>query len=198
VNTFGNVCVMQVHREDHNGGGQPKGWVTDNPVDWDRVRWVAETALWTGGVSGEGRVAKTAGPVHLFRHAIYDNGAPADIQWVNLVLVDPGQTGELGPCAVALGAALNFLNASNTEVTVQNIVVRPPGRRRATSAAVRPIGADETVLNPVRGHFSHYGPEYGAGLLFGKYAGKFWVPSHARGKGGEGEPVRDYVLKPGR
>lgn len=36
---------------------------------------------------------------------------------------------------------------------------------------------------------------HGTGLLFGKLAGKFWRPAHARGTG-EAEP-RDYVLKPG-
>jgi hypothetical protein len=75
-------------------------------------------------------------------------------------------------------------------------VVRPPGRRRAGSGAARPIDAAETPLTSVRGHFARYGVEGREGLLFGKHAGKFWVPTHARGVGdGEPEPRR-YTLRP--
>lgn len=43
-----------------------------------------------------------------------------------------------------------------------------------------------------------YGPAYGRGLLFGKYAGRFWWAAHARGRAGDGdEPVqRTYRLTP--
>lgn len=223
VNTFGNVIAMQVHRRDWDGSTPSReDWRTDNEVDWASVRWIAESAVWVGGRS-HGKWLPATGPVHMFRHAIRGDGAPEDINW--LALLTPAgrfaERQELGDsnqgvwdaCMITLGAALNFLSCSNvdiaeprrarpfrrrlerTGVTVQEIVVRAPGKRRAASSAPRPIAADETAFSPVRGHFSRYGPAYDRGLLFGKYEGKFWVPAHVRGQG-EAAP-RDYVLKPG-
>lgn len=228
VNTFGNVIGLQVHRVDWDGSTpDARFWVSDNETDWSRVRWIAETAVWVGGVSGDGRPMPTSGPCHLFRHAIHEDGSPADINWVAL-MAPRGQSGRHDEvedenrrtweaAMVTLGASLNFLNASNvsiaepardrptrrrmarTGVTVQTIVVRPPGKRRAASTAARPIDDSETVVSPVRGHFSHYGEQYNRGLLFGKYAGKFWIPGHVRGAG-EDEPAapepKSYVLVP--
>jgi hypothetical protein len=224
VNTFGNVICMQVHRTDWDGSApSPEDWYTDNEVQWERVRWVAETAIWVGGVSGDGTVMPTSGPCHMFRHAIHNDGSPADINWLAL-MTKRGQRAERSgmqdanqatwdAAMITLGGSLNFLGASNvdiaepqrprplrrriarTGVQVQTIVVRPPGKRRARSAQARPIDAMETVLSPVRGHWSHYGPAFARGLLFGKLAGKFWVPAHARGGTEPAEP-RDYLLKP--
>lgn len=226
VNTHGNVLALQVRRNDWDGRTpDPQWWVTENEVDWSRVRWIAETAIWVGGRS-QGNPLPTAGPCHMFRHAIRDDGSPEDINWVALMdrrgeqvaahrrvptdgLGEPTWEAPL----VTVGAALNFLNATNVDVaepsrprpvrrrlarsgvTVQTIVVRPPGRRRAKSGTARPIDATESVLSPVRGHWARYGPAFDRGLLFGKYAGKFWIAGHIRGVG-EPEPVRDYVLKP--
>lgn len=223
VNTFGNVIALQVHRHDWDGSA-PDGrdWFTENPVDWPNVRWIAETTVWAGGRSGDGKYMPTSGPCHLFRHAIRGDGGPEDINWVALLgprghraerseFGDPNQS-TWDASMVTLGAALNFLNASNVEVaeplrprpfrrrlartgvTVQTIVVRPPGKRRAASSEPRAIETGEQVFSPVRGHWARYGVD-GRGLLFGKYSGKFWISAHVRGQD-EGEP-RDYVLKPG-
>lgn len=242
VNTHGNVLVLHVHREEWDGRTPAREWwFTENEVDWSRVRWIAETAIWVGG-SSHGKSLPTAGPCHMFRHAIRDDGSPEDINWVALmariddraasdVLHSEGVVYPLSAEAhrgiptnridgdtweaplITVGAALNFLNATNvdvaepsrprpvrrrlaaTGVTVQTIVVRPPGRRRAKTGAARPIDATESVLSPVRGHWARYGPAFDRGLLFGKYAGKFWIAGHIRGAG-EAEPVRDYVLQP--
>lgn len=219
VNTHGNVICMQVTRLDWDGS-TPSDWVTENRVDWTQVRWIAVTTIWVGGVSGDGRPMPTTGPCHMFRHAIRDDGGPEDINWVALLDrsgKDPNvQAWE--NALVTLGGSLNFLNSSNvdiaepvrpratrrrierTGVTVQTIVVRPPGKRRTKTGPdqARPIDAIENVLSPVRGHFSHYGDAYGRGLLFGKYAGKFWVPSHTRGADAGEAGEKTYVLKPGR
>lgn len=223
VNTFGNVIALQVHRHDWDGSTPSRqDWFTENEVDWSRVRWIAETAVWVGGRSGDGTYMPTSGPCHVFRHAIHDDGSPADINWLALLgprgrrlerqaLADPNQ-GTWDAAMITLGASLNFLGASNVEVaepqrprperrriartgvTVQAIVVRPPGKRRAASSAPRAIEAGEQVFSPVRGHWAKYGVD-GRGLLFGKYSGKFWISAHVRGQD-EAEP-RDYVLKPG-
>jgi hypothetical protein len=225
VNTFGNVICLQVHRKTWNGSTPARAdWFTDNPVDWPRVRWIAETAVWVGGVSGDGVMLPTSGPCHMFRHAIRDDGAPEDINWIALMArkgqfgkrgdIDDANQGTWDAAMITLGASLNFLNASNVDIAepvrprplrrrleragvqVQTIVIRPPGKRRVKSAQARPIDAAEMVLSPVRGHWSHYGEQYGRGLLFGRYSGKFWVVAHARGAG-EAEP-RDYLLKPAK
>lgn len=225
VNQHGNTVALQVHKAGWDGTTpSDEDWHTQNEVDWARVRWVAETPIWIGGRSGDGKHMPTSGPCHLLRHAIHDDGSPADINWVAL-MHKRGLTGEAhqigdpyteawDTATVMVGAALNFLGASNVEVaephrtrpfrrrlartgvTVQTIVVRPPGKRRAASSAPRPIEPGEQVFSPVRGHWARYGVEGREGLLFGKYAGKFWVPAFTRGQG-EAEP-RDYVLKPGK
>jgi hypothetical protein len=223
TNTFGNVLCLQVHLREWNRSTPSKDyWSTPNPVDWWRVRWVAETTIWVGG-STQGQALRTAGPCHMFRHAIYADGSPADINWVALMArrnqfsarhhVPAANSEETWEAPlITLGAALNFLNASNVDVAepvrsrperrrlartgveVQTIVVRPPGKRRAAGGASRPIDPSEAVLSPVRGHWARYGPQFNRGLLFGKYSGKFWIPGFARG-GGEAQP-RDYTLKP--
>ena len=76
VNSFGNVIVLQVHRDDWDG--TPHGdWYTQNDVNWPVVRWVAETDVWIGGKNGKGNLMPTSGPCHRFRHAITQDGAPA-------------------------------------------------------------------------------------------------------------------------
>lgn len=228
VNTFGNVVCLQVHRTDWDGTAPDRrDWYTDNEIDWTRVRWVAETAIWVGGTGGDGQPLPTSGPCHMFRHAIRADGAPEDINWLAL-LIRRGQRGRHGELVdenqgiwdsamVTIGGSLNFLNASNvdiaepirpratrrriarTGVMVQTIVVRPPGKRRAAGGAdARPIDATESVLSPVRGHWAHYGPAFNRGLLFGKYPGKFWIPGYARGAADSVETEpRNYVLRPG-
>lgn len=209
VNEHGNVMVLQVHQEPWD---EARRWETQNPVDWDRVRWLVESSVWVGGRDGTGRQVATHGPVRLLQHAVYDDGSPADMHWVALT----GRNDEPWMWEmpiVVLNASLNFLACSNVEVAeptrpfpvrqrlrkarvqVQTIVVRPPGKRRASSGAPRPVDELDTPLTSVRGSFGHYGPQFNAGLLFGKFAGKFWRPAHARGQG-EAEP-RDYVLRPG-
>lgn len=226
VNQHGNVTALQVNRRDWDGSTPSlDDWYTQNEVDWSRVRWIATTAIWVGGRNGAGQYLPTSGPCHLLRHAIYDDGSLADLNWVSLldrrglrketreVDCDPNRH-VWDTATVMVGAVLNFLGASNVEVAephrtrpirrrlartgvqVQAIVVRPPGKRRAVSAVPRPIEAGEQVFSPVRGHFVRYGVEGREGLLFGKYAGKFWVPAFARG--GLGDDVKDYLLKPGR
>ncbi len=226
-NTYGNVMVLQVHRKDHDGSVMPaEDWFTQNEVNWSSVRWLVATAIWIGGKSGDGRPLPTSGPCHMFRHAVRDDGAIEDINWIALLdrtgkqlssrrTVDvAGADATWEAPMVTVTAALNFLGASNVDIAepsrprpqrrrlerigvqVQTIVVRPPGKHRAKSAAARPIGADEALLSPVRGHWARYGERYNRGKLFGKYEGKFWISGHVRGAG-EVEP-RDYVLKPGR
>lgn len=218
VNSHLNTVVMQVHRTDHDGSEIPADeWRSEEKINWDRVRWIVEATIWIGGYSRTlGKAVPTSGPYHMFRYAIDETGKPENINWIAL-LNNPQPSDLSGVWSaelVTLGASLNFLNASNigvaeptrpraerrrldrTGVKVQTIVVRPPGRGRAPrDTAARPISDFETPLTDVRGHFGHYGPKYGKGLLFGRIEGKIWFNGYVRGTGDDSSP-RDYRLKP--
>ncbi len=49
------------------------------------------------------------------------------------------------------------------------------------------------ALHICRGHFATYGAD-GKGLLFGKHAGRYWIPMHTRGSVQEGMVVKDYAV----
>ena len=70
------------------------------------------------------------------------------------------------------------------------LVVRPPGVKAGTP------GQDIGILphHVCRGHFSEYGPEFGKGLLFGKLAGRFYMPPHLKGKEKNGTVEKDYIV----
>ena len=108
---------------------------------------------------------------------------------------------------VTLLGALKFMNCRNVElvdrqrpraqarriartgVTVKTLNVFPAGRSSRSSSKE---GTSAGVpLTSVRGHFTSYGPAYDRGLLFGKYEGRFWVPSYARGSAEHGEHQND-------
>lgn len=50
------------------------------------------------------------------------------------------------------------------------------------------------ALHICRGHFAEYGKD-GSGLLFGKLAGRFFIPMHARGNAKRGIVLKDYEVK---
>jgi hypothetical protein len=58
-------------------------------------------------------------------------------------------------------------------------------------------GGLRRALHIARGHFSHYGEEFGRGKLFGRLEGQFWIPQHVRGTPDRGAVVKDYVVKDG-
>lgn len=71
------------------------------------------------------------------------------------------------------------------------IVVKVPGKGTHTLAGPRRPGEAQIPAHMVRGHFAEYTEER---PLFGKYAGRFWIPAHVRGIG-DAQP-REYVVKP--
>lgn len=211
ANEHGNVIVMQSTATEFEKPERRELWEPAAPVDWGRVRWAIDTCLWIGGYSKAlGGVFQTAGPVHIWRSAVYENGEPADLHWVHLV--SEYDMSHWDMAHLVLLGALNFMNCRNVElveparerherkrlarlgVTVQTINVFPVGR---STRSVKGAGAGQGVpLASVRGHFAHYGPEYGRGLLFGKLAGRYWIPAFARGSKELGERERDYRLVP--
>lgn len=209
VNSHGNAVALQVHSDLWKG--RP-GWEEDHPVDWTQMRWFVETMMWVGGRDSDGTQVPTTGPTQGVHHAVYPDGRTASIRAFKLYADGDDQAGGTWGMPVAvLCSALNFLNCSNVElaeparprpqrrrlartgVTVQTIVVRPPGKR-TRSSGVRAADSLDTPLTSVRGHFAHYGPSYNRGKMFGKYEGKFWIPGYARGAGESAG--KDYILKP--
>jgi hypothetical protein len=212
VNEHGNVIVMTLAVDDHltltgKVGVDKEPWEPAEHTDWERVRWTMYAFVWVGGRS-QGSPSPTGGPAHLWKFAVYDDGTPADLHWVHLVPEYPMEHWDMAHL-VLLGA-LNFCNCRNVElvepkrpraearrvartgVQVHTINVFPTGKSARQAKADGGMG---TPLTSVRGHFACYGPDYGRGLLFGKYAGRFWIPQHARGDSAVGESQSDYVLR---
>lgn len=71
------------------------------------------------------------------------------------------------------------------------LVVRPPGVRGQNHPGTE---IDVMPHHVCRAHFSEYGPEFGKGLLFGKYAGRFFVPSCVKGDKKRGTVEKDYEV----
>lgn len=70
------------------------------------------------------------------------------------------------------------------------LVVRPPGAK--SDSPRQDIGI--MPRHVCRGHFSEYGPQFGKGLLFGKYEGRFYVPPHLKGDKKNGIVEKDYEI----
>jgi hypothetical protein len=62
------------------------------------------------------------------------------------------------------------------------------------SASKGKSGGGTAPIHFCRGHWAEYGPEYGKGLLFGKYAGKFWIPATVKGNREAGEIRKNYEV----
>lgn len=211
VNEHGNVIAMQAGAEEIPKGKRAELWGdTGTPVDWDRVRWKIDIFVWIGGSSPSTGALPTTGPVHMWRFAVHEDGSPADLRWVRLHPEYPLEHWDMAHL-VMLGA-LNFCACRNVRL-VEPEHPRPTRRRLARLGVkvhtinVFPVGKTYTgtartggggggvPLTSVRGHFAEYGVN-GKGLLFGKHAGRFWVPQHARGSKEHGESRADYRLMP--
>ena len=202
LNQHGNVIIMHA-----SVANKMVPWETSEPIDWSMVRWRLAVFVWVGGRGGDGPIA-TFGPVMLWRIAIAHDGQPLDIGWVNLQPEYDIKHWDMA--SLVLLGALNFLNC-------RNILLVEPTRPRAERRRLEPFGVKVHELNilpvgrtmqghdpvkglgvpltSVRGHFARYGIE-GRGLLFGRYAGRFWIPQHARGTAELGEVRKTYRLNP--
>lgn len=211
-NEHGNVIVMHASVMPFDPENPPwEDYADTHLIDWKRVKWRLDTFVWIGGRSNlRPGPLPISGPVHMWQFAIYENGEPADLHWVHIVPEYPMTNWDMAHL-VLLGA-LNFMNCRNvaliepkrerhvakriarTGVSVHTINVFPTG----VSAKNEAERGDKvgTPLTSVRGHFACYGPEYDRGLLFGKYAGRFWIAQHARGSSEHGESIHDYRLRP--
>jgi hypothetical protein len=207
VNEHGNAIVAQTSARPWPANLR---WDTPNDVAWDELRWLLDAFVWVGGRSAEHGEMPTTGPCHLMQYAVMPDGNPADIHYVHLMPDYPLEMWDMAQCTLL--AALNFLACKNVEIAepqrprperrrlarldvrVHTLVVRPAGRRSGGGGTT---GDGAVPLHSVRGHFAEYGEQYGKGLLFGRYSGRFWIPGHARGSTDHGEIRKDYLLTPG-
>lgn len=206
VNEHGNVIVLQATARD---SCDQEWWKSEsNEIEWSRVRWVVETFLYLGGTSVISGPFPTTGPMHLWRFAVYENGEPADLRWCHLFPKIPLENWDMANL-VLLGS-MNFLACRNVRLVVPS---RPRAQRRrlmklgvsVNTINVFPVGktysgsgnrtGEGTPLSSVRGHFASYGEAYGRGLLFGKLAGRFWIPQHVRGTVEHGRSTAEYRLR---
>lgn len=210
-NQHGNVMVMHAVTADGREWSPAilDQWDTANGVDWDRVRWRMFVVMWLGGTDGTGRKVPVSGPYYAWKMAVYPDGEPADISWVDL---GPTAGSDWDMAQLTLLGSLQYLNCRNVEVVeprrsrgfakrmarmgvkVGQIRVFPVGRStRSDRGEGIAVGGDNPAT-PVRGHFAEYGVN-GKGLLFGRYAGRFYISPHIRGNPDLGENENSYVLE---
>lgn len=215
VNRHGNVTVMHVNwiQRDEVGGDWAKySWdETADPVDWSTVEWIATVSYWVGGRNGTGASMQTRGPAYAMRWAINPDGTPADLRWLDLTDTIDGDDPWL--CAtIVLMRCVTFLNCRNVIITephrpraqarrlaragvvVNEVTIAKVGEWARRAGAAPPAGT-AVPLTTVRGHLARYGVD-GRGLLFGRIAGTFWIPAHARGSAEYGERQHNYALAP--
>lgn len=219
-NEAGNVWALHIIASDMHGeewtdeyrkeiGWQPQP-PADHTIDWDRVRWVMSVQAYCGGRSSTGAWVQTVGPLMIWRIAVYDDGEPADVHWTHVVPTVPMHkfNNSLG----VLTETLNMCNCTNVHVVEADRPMARPQRRRFermgvrfSEVHVRPASrsyrgkgtalADmEMPIHGVRGHYATYGAD-GRGLLFGKLAGRFWIPPHVRGVAEAGEVSQSYTIE---
>ena len=190
----------------------------DHTIEWDRVRWIYSVQAYVGGYGQREderglhspQWVQTVGPLMVWRFAIYEDGEPADIHWTHLVPVVPMH--KFNNALGVLTELLNMVNCVNVHVVEADRHMPRPQRRRfermgvsfsevhvrPTSKSYRGKGtalADmEMPLHGVRGHYANYGAD-GRGLLFGKLAGRYWIPPHMRGSAGIGTVEQTYTAE---
>lgn len=194
VNEHGNVIVHVVLAFEFQGGMRWEG--ANDECDWERVKWVFESMTFAGGTAATGSQVPTSGPLLRLQLAVYEDGEIGDIHWIQVYEAQPVSVWDMA--TLVLLGTLTFFVSRNVELGEP--VSRPRGiRRRMDRIGVKvnellvfPVGKSTRSLRTgdivegsqpisnVRGHYAKYGIE-GRGLLFGKYAGRFWIPEHARG-----------------
>lgn len=73
---------------------------------------------------------------------------------------------------------------------------RPVARYDMNVDADSMIDRSKKSLHIIRGHFKHYGEQWGTKKLFGRVSGKFWWDKHTAGSIDAGLIESDYAVKP--
>jgi len=83
---------------------------------------------------------------------------------------------------------------ANTGYRFTTLTFKAPRTRGQPAGEERDLLPGQRAEHGVLGHFANYGAEFGRGLLFGKYSGRFYVPPHQRGNPAYG--IIDKTYKP--
>lgn len=148
------------------------------------------------------------GPVCLTQCAVTPEGQVLDMMWTD---IEPG-THLRSNLAVVWMMTLDLLACRNVSVrephrdraTARRVARALPGTRVSELAITRSgawtrgrmgdaMPIDATPLHTVRGHFAEYGAN-GKGLLFGRIAGRFFIPQHARGSAEHGRTEQHVTV----
>jgi hypothetical protein len=186
----------------------------DHVFDWSAVRWVTVLSFFCGGWTNTKQMhLPTFGPLATVKLGIDADGTILDARWTisrNTAYTLQDLTFEIS----IVTQAITLLNCRNVEVLPP---VRPKAERkriertgvRVSEIHILPAGAwrrkvggrepvrlgSSTPYGTVRGHVAKYGPEYGRGMLFGKYEGEFWIPQHVRGAAEAGVVEHSYEIE---
>ncbi len=214
ANSVMNVLAMHMISWDIESEGEwERQWQPehgDHVIEWDRVRWVISATVFSGGQHSSGIRVPTAGPMVWWRIAVYPDGEIADIHWT--LLAKDMDVHDFDNALMTTLATLDLCNCVNVHVAEPTRSVPRAQRRRIARTGVRfseihirpqsvsyrgkgpGVPFADMPFHGVRGHFSEYGVN-GKGLLFGKLAGRFWIPPHVRGSKTEGEVLQEYVAE---
>jgi hypothetical protein len=183
-NTAKNVIVLSTYHFT-----KFERWETVNEVDWSKATGVLSALIFAGNLTG----TKVVGPIATLQAAHDVDGGILDVHWSheNGITPDHFQNAMLVFLRTyTLAACTNVMltepareraqrrRIERTGVTVSTIAIRPMSKTTRTSPNP-PSGPSGTPTSYVRGHFAKYGAQYGRGLLFGKYEGRFWHPARA-------------------
>ena len=216
-NQYNNV--MAVHAVSYDIQDEPEGatfedlhfemWQpedADHEIEWDRVRWMISALVYSGGRHSSGVKVPTAGPLVWWQVPVYADGEIADFHWT--LFAKSMEISNFDNAMMTFLGTYNLCNCVNVHVHERVGLPRHVRRRiqrngvRFSEIHILPTsqsyrGTNGTPLSQmpvhgVRGHFATYGQD-GRGLLFGKIAGRFWIPQHVRGSKAAGEVEQEYV-----
>ena len=81
-------------------------------------------------------------------------------------------------------------------IEIEAMRTRIPRQTSNTSVCVQAVEKASPALHIVRGHFKHFGEQYGTKKLFGRVSGKFWWDKHTAGSIDDGMIESDYAVTP--
>lgn len=169
------------------------------PIAWGSRHAVGPFKTWIAALAPDGSMCQKVGG-GLCNISLFDLETPPEAQKAFSML--------LTESILTLG----FLNCRNVSVEehlpsrqerrsaqrrgeeiikYRTLAIEPMRKVLQTEGRIAEVGLSR-ALHICRGHFSEYSEDK---PLFGKYAGRFWIPAHVRGTTESGIVVKDYNVK---
>lgn len=156
------------------------------------------------------------GPVAIWDVALDERGAPVEFAFKHMPVEGQDEHFMLMKLS-AFFQALAFMHCKNMNMAREEapeklskkwqkktgkpltqwntLTIEPLKETLARESGRTSVTGIKPSIHIARGHFAEYGDEFGKGKLFGKYEGRFWIPSHVRGNKEEGIVLHDYEVK---